>query len=75
MLFHRNIAGQLYCQTRLQQLPYIAVKAENYNVLESPSLFHKRMLELIKNARHRIMMTVLYLQDDDCGREDRKSVV
>ena len=69
MLFHRNIAGQLYCQTRLQQLPYIAVKADNYNVLESPALFHNRMLELIKTARHRIMMTVLYLQDDDCGRE------
>ena len=69
MLFRRNIANQLYCLTRLQQLSYIAVKADNYAVLENPSLFHKRMLELIRNAKHRIMMTVLYLQDDDCGRE------
>ncbi len=69
MLFRRNIANQLYCITRLQQLSYIAVKADNYAVLENPSLFHKRMLELIKTAKHRIMMTVLYLQDDDCGRE------
>lgn len=69
MFFHSNIAGQLYCQTRLQQLSYIAVDAENYSVLETPSLFHKRMLQLIATAKRRIMMTVLYLQDDDCGRE------
>lgn len=69
MLFHKNIAGQLYCQTRLQQLPCITAKAGDYDILESPVLFHQRMLDLIRTAKHRILMTVLYLQDDDCGRE------
>ncbi len=67
--WHRNLAGQLYCQTRLQQLPCTTVKTEDYDILESPALFHKRLLELIAAARHRILMTVLYLQDDECGRE------
>ena len=74
MFFRRNLAGQIYCQTRLQQLPCITVKPEDYDILESPSLFHKRMLQLIASAQHRILMTVLYLQDDDCGREILKAL-
>ncbi len=67
--WNRNLPGQIYCQTRLQQLPQIAVKASDYDILESPAIFHQRMLELIRTAKSRILMTVLYLQDDECGRE------
>ena len=68
-LFSNNSATTLYSQTRLQQAPQIAVKASDYSVLERPSLFHQRILELIGSAQERIMMTMLYLQDDDAGHE------
>lgn len=67
--FSARTPSSIYSQTRIQQLPVIPVKATNYNILERPSFFHKRLLELIKTAKERIMMTVLYLQDDDTGRE------
>lgn len=68
-LFKNNSATTLYSQTRLQQAPQIAVKANDYSVLERPSVFHKRILELIATAQERIMMTLLYLQDDEAGQE------
>lgn len=67
--FKKNTYTSLYCQTRLQQLPAISVPAKDYDILESPAVCHKRMLELINAAQERIMMTVLYLQDDKTGRE------
>lgn len=69
MLFKHALPNALYSQTRLLQLPKIAVKACNYDVLEKPCLFHERLLELIKTAKERILITALYLQDDDSGRE------
>ncbi len=67
--FKKNAPTTLYCQRRLQQLPVISVKAASYEILERPERFHKRLLELIASAKERIMMTVLYLQNDDSGRE------
>lgn len=64
-----SLPTALYSQTRLQQASQIAVKATNYKVLENPTSFHQRILELIKSAKERIMMTMLYLQDDDAGNE------
>ena len=70
MLFlKKSLHGTLYSATRLQQMPVIAVKAVNYNILERPAHFRQRMLELIAQAKNRIMMTVLYLQDDEAGKE------
>lgn len=67
--FKKSLPTSLYCQTKLKQLPCIPVKANNYTILERPEHFHQRMLELIKAARRRITMTLLYLQDDEAGRE------
>lgn len=67
--FKNNFPTALYSQTRLQQLPQIAVKASDYNILEQPKSFHERILELIASAKDRIMMTMLYLQDDAAGNE------
>ena len=66
---NNSFPSALYAQTRLQQLPQIAVKASSYQVLERPSLFHQRILELIAAAQERIMITSLYLQDDEAGNE------
>lgn len=68
-LFKNSLPNSIYSQTRLQQMPQIAVKASGYNILERPANFHKRVLELIASAKVRIMMTMLYLQDDEAGRE------
>ena len=67
--FKNSLPNALYSQTRLQQLPQIPVKASDYTVLERPTSFHQRILELISQARERIMMTMLYLQDDEAGNE------
>lgn len=69
MFFKKALPNSLYSQTRLMQLPRLAVKARDYDVLEKPSHFHERLLELIKNAQNRILMTILYLQDDATGQE------
>lgn len=68
-LFKNSLPNSIYSQTRLQQMPQIAVKASGYNILERPANFHQRVLELIASAKARIMMTMLYLQDDEAGRE------
>ncbi len=70
MLFLKKaLPTTFYCQTRLQQLPCIPVEAKSYNILETPSRCHHRILELIASAQTRILITALYLQDDEAGRE------
>lgn len=67
--FKNSFPTTLYSLTRLQQSPQIAVKASDYDILERPTRFHERLLELIGQAKERIMMTLLYLQDDAAGNE------
>lgn len=69
MFFKKKLSSQEQCQQHLLKLPSVAVSADDYEILEAPSYFHQRLLALIGQARHRIMMTVLYLQDDQSGRE------
>ncbi|MGN0902434.1 MAG: CDP-diacylglycerol--serine O-phosphatidyltransferase [Succinivibrio sp.] len=69
LFFNKSLPGAFYCHTRLQQLPTIPVDSGSYNILETPNRCHHRILELIKSAKERIMMTALYLQDDETGRE------
>lgn len=69
LFFNKSLPSTLYAQTRLQQLSYINVEAQNYHILETPSHFHKRLLELIENAKHRILINALYIQDDSTGNE------
>lgn len=69
MLFwKKSLPGSLYCQTRLQQLPTLPVDVSDYNILETPNRAYKRILELIKSAKERILIAALYLQDDETGR-------
>ena len=53
----------------LTDLPGIAVPAEAFETLAGPDAFRRRLLELIAHARTRIIISVLYLQDDEAGRE------
>ncbi len=65
----KNLPNSLYCQTRLQQLPTIPVGVSDYNILETPHHCYKRILELIAQAKERILITALYLENDEIGRE------
>ena len=53
----------------LDDLPCIPVAAADFETLQGPEAFRRRLLELITQARTRILLPVLYLQDDDAGRE------
>ncbi len=53
----------------LSDLPGIAVPASSIAVLPDPAGFRHELLDRIANAQHRIVIVVLYLQDDDGGRE------
>jgi CDP-diacylglycerol--serine O-phosphatidyltransferase len=53
----------------LNSLPCIPVEATRIKTLASPEAFRETLLALIAQARRRIIVATLYLQDDDAGRE------
>ena len=53
----------------LVKLPCIPVAVAGFETLQGPEDFRRKLLELIAQARIRILLPVLYLQDDDAGRE------
>ncbi|WP_211364187.1 CDP-diacylglycerol--serine O-phosphatidyltransferase [Propionivibrio limicola] len=53
----------------LRALPQIHVAATNIATLAGPEDYRKTLLDLIAQARQRILIAALYLQDDDAGRE------
>lgn len=54
---------------RIEHLPCIAHKPENLETLFDASSFRERLLQEISQAKHRIYLVALYLQDDDAGRK------
>jgi CDP-diacylglycerol---serine O-phosphatidyltransferase len=55
--------------SRPETLPAFAVPAEAVSTLDGPGAFRTVLLDLIKQARRRIVLVALYLQDDQAGRE------
>ncbi len=53
----------------LDVLPCIPVAAEDVRTLAGPEDFRETLLQLIAGARQRILLSALYLQDDDAGRQ------
>ena len=53
----------------LDDLPCIPVIAEHVKTLAGPENFRETLLAQIDQARQRILLSALYLQDDDAGRE------
>ncbi len=50
-------------------LPSIKINKDDLSIIEDTLSYKKKVLELIKNARKRIYITTLYLQDDEAGQE------
>lgn len=53
----------------LDGLPCIPIAAKQVQALSSPQAFRETLLAHIAQARQRILMATLYLQDDEAGRE------
>jgi len=47
----------------------LVISNADIEVFSAPKQYKQQLLSLIANARHRIYITALYLQDDDAGRE------
>lgn len=52
-----------------QDIPSFDLANKDVEILNSAKQYHERLLSLIDNAKSRIYITALYLQDDDAGRE------
>jgi CDP-diacylglycerol--serine O-phosphatidyltransferase len=53
----------------LSAYPGFAVPATAIRTLDGPAAFRETLLAMIGQARQRIVLVALYLQDDDAGRE------
>jgi CDP-diacylglycerol---serine O-phosphatidyltransferase len=65
----QRLRGRRKVPFSLKSLPSIPVKAEAVRVLSSPEAFRSVLLQRIGQARSRIILVALYLQDDPAGRE------
>ncbi len=52
-----------------QENPGFGLEPEDLDILLSAKAYRARLLELIAQAKRRIYITALYLQDDEAGRE------
>ncbi|WP_319241956.1 CDP-diacylglycerol--serine O-phosphatidyltransferase [uncultured Propionivibrio sp.] len=53
----------------LEEIRGMVVPADAISILPDPAAFRETLLAQIANARKRILIAALYLQDDDAGRE------
>ena len=65
----RRLRGRADRRPALDDLPCIPVAADRILTLTGPVMFRETLLGLIAQARERILIATLYLQDDDAGRE------
>jgi CDP-diacylglycerol--serine O-phosphatidyltransferase len=65
----QSLRGRRRSVASLDALAGISVPAERVQTLSSAGDFHATLLQLIANARRRILIAALYLQDDAAGRE------
>ena len=52
-----------------QEKPAFGLTSKDVNVLTNAQDYRTQLLNLIANAKKRIYITALYLQDDEAGRE------
>ncbi len=56
-------------KAQLSMLPMLSQNPENIRILHTATDFRSELLEQIKNAKQRIYIVALYLENDDAGRE------
>lgn len=55
--------------SRIAHLHHIALSEKDVGVLVSAKAFHDKVFELIQQAKHRIYLSALYLENDATGRK------
>jgi len=55
--------------TPFKNMPTIALESDQFEVLLSAKDFRTRLIDEIRQAKQRIYIAALYLEDDDAGRE------
>ena len=65
----RRLRGRADAGPALDDLPCLPLAADRVLTLTGPAMFRETLLRLIAEARERILIATLYLQDDDAGRE------
>jgi CDP-diacylglycerol--serine O-phosphatidyltransferase len=65
----QRLRGRRRVAPALEGLAGIPVAAEGVHTLSSPAEFRATLLQRIAGAHERILLTALYLQDDEGGRE------
>ncbi|GGY01957.1 CDP-diacylglycerol--serine O-phosphatidyltransferase [Paludibacterium paludis] len=66
---------QILLRPQLDQLPAFGLKTGDVTTLMSAEDFRARLLEAIGQARERICLTALYLQDDEAGHQVMDALV
>ena len=68
-LTRRLLPLRRFLRSQPDALHAFAVPADGIRVLDGPAAFRATLLALIAQAKRRIVIVALYLQDDDAGRE------
>jgi len=50
-------------------LPAVHIDAQDIDILQSPKAYYQRLLSLISEAKQRIYITALYLENDEAGQK------
>ena len=64
-----RLRGHRPVQPTFDDLPHIPVNICQVETLAGPESFRETLLDNISQAKQRILISALYLQDDDAGRE------
>lgn len=64
-----SLRGRAERKPQLEALPCIPLAADRILGLTGPAVYRETLLRLIAQARERILIATLYLEDDDAGRE------
>ncbi len=65
----QSLRGRRRSVASLDALAGVPVPADRVRTLSDPADFRATLLQRIANAKRRILIAVLYLQDDEAGRE------
>jgi CDP-diacylglycerol--serine O-phosphatidyltransferase len=56
-------------RSSFDSLPTFSLHPDQFQILHSAQCFREQLLDAIKNAKQRIYLTALYLENDEAGRE------
>jgi CDP-diacylglycerol---serine O-phosphatidyltransferase len=71
---YNNIKGDEFLKSS-HNLPKVAVSSDDIEVILDPKSYFERLISLIHQAKYRISIIALYLEDDEAGRAVLQALV